>query len=41
MLVRRSGTEPLIRVMVEGEDTGGDRARMAQRIAEKIAGEFG
>ena len=35
VLVRPSGTEPLIRVMLEGEDLE-EITGMAQRIAEKI-----
>ena len=35
ILVRRSGTEPLLRVMVEAEDS-----RLAQKTAEKIADYF-
>jgi phosphoglucosamine mutase len=33
LLIRRSGTEPLIRVMAEGDD-----AAMVQRVVDDIAG---
>lgn len=36
VLIRASGTEPLIRVMVEAKDAG-DAATMARRIADKVA----
>jgi len=40
VLVRYSGTEPLARVMLEGEDEDGIR-RMANEIAEEIRVELG
>ncbi len=40
VLVRASGTEPLVRVMVEAETQGGAQA-VADRLAEVVAAELG
>ena len=40
VLLRPSGTEPLIRVMVEGEDAI-EVQQLARRLADVVAGEVG
>ncbi len=40
MLLRRSGTEPVVRVMVEGEDAA-IVASLTEELARVVSGELG